>query len=460
MRKMLLLVLAIALVTTGAGAAHGGIPSAHPASSPHRRSPLLAAPTVTAHRVSGDSPFDPGACGSQIDVPNDHGYEIDPSFALSPKGLVAAWQQDGGLGIVAAHSVGGATWTQSVPPALSICQPGTNPSLRVFEPHVVVDGAGTTFLLTGEYGIVPSVAVSTSPDGGATWSQPTTFTGGGMISNPAISVDGADPHATAITWISHAPPDAVWFARTTDDGATWSTPVPIRLTPPGELVANASMATLPNGTMVLVTTDFPDGDLPTAYGLPAANAPGASRKVDALRSTDGGATWSETPIASLSPQGFGPHDPAVGPDGSAYALVSDLAGSERVWKLFRSIDGAVWSQAATIRLRDDVFPWPSIAISSDGTIGVLYDDHRNDVPGDDALTTDVWLTLSRDGGVTWSDLHLGGPFDWNTAIGNSNDANDYEQLHEIGNDFGAVFALGGPSATEGSTDIFYARISF
>jgi hypothetical protein len=37
---------------------------------------------------------------------------------------------------------------------------------------------------------------------------------------------------------------------------------------------------------------------------------------------------------------------------------------------------------------------------------------------------------------------------------------DYEELHAMGNDLGAVFALGAPAATEGPTDIFFARISF
>jgi hypothetical protein len=106
---------------------------------------------------------------------------------------------------------------------------------------------------------------------------------------------------------------------------------------------------------------------------------------------------------------------------------------------------------------------PDLAIAADGTIAVLYDE----VSTDQAETTDVWLTYSRDGGQTWSDLHLGGPFGLTAANGS---VGDYQELHAIGEDLGAVFVLGPctgptvtescPAATEGPTDIFFARISF
>jgi hypothetical protein len=246
----------------------------------------------------------------------------------------------------------------------------------------------------------------------------------------------------------------------------------MRLSPAGMLAANTSLVTLASGTLLAVTTDFSYSDLPTAFGLPSANVAGIPRTISAVRSTDNGATWSETPIASMGEQGLGPRDPAIGPDGSVYVLISDVDGVARVWKLFRSSDdGASWSQLASVPLPDDAFPsrgdqsTPNIAVAADGTIGVLYDDHRNDTPDDAALTTDVWLTYSRDGGQTWSDLHLGGPFDLNA----SGSVEDYQALQTLGNGFAAMFLLGPctqqptdscPEATDGPTDIFFARISF
>jgi hypothetical protein len=433
--------------------------------------PAHAAPSVTVNRVSDQSPFAAGACLSDVDAAlsplgfnNGHGFENTPSFAVTPQGLVAAWTQDGGsvdgLGIVTAHSSdGGSTWAQSVPPALSICQSGLD-ALRVGDPRVVVDGNGTTFLsaTAGEPDVRGTVMVSTSADGGATWSGPKTLNLLGLLGPndyPTMSADPLDPHAVAIVW-SEVFLAATWFARTTDDGATWSTPLPIRVTANTPESFN-SLVTLPNGTLVDV---FADGATTALLGAPVGGV-----VVGALRSTDHGSTWAETTIASLSAQGNAkePVDPVVWPDGKVYVLLSDVdSGSgARVWKLFRSPDGAAWSEVATLPLRDDAFLGQlaqHVAITSDGTIGVLYDDHRNDVEGDPELTTDVWLTYSSDGGSTWSDLHLGGPFDLNTVPNGY--VGDYEELHAVGADFGAVFALGAPAATEGPTDIFFARIPF
>ena len=373
-------------------------------------SQAAAQPSVTVTRVSASSPFDAGACLSDVDSglsgSSVRGSEAAPSFAVSPQGLVAAWRQDGGLGIVAARSGdGGASWAQTVPPALSVCENGGN-ALRVTDPRLAVDGAGTTLLSAVADSPDPrsAVTVSASPDGGRNWSRPQALNllgAQGPNQQPTISVDPADPRATAVVWASRAP-DAAWFSRTTDDGTTWSIARPIRTTPPGAL-GHDSLVTLPDGTLIDVTTD-------NALPAGAANGPdvaGFGLQIHALRSTDNGAKWSESTIADLptagssSDAGF-PTDPVVGPDGSAYVLFPDVENGTTTWRLFRSADGAEWSQAATVPLPADALV-PDLAIAADGTIGVLYDDHRNDAdPADQENTTDVWLTNSRDGGQTWS----------------------------------------------------------
>jgi len=422
-------------------------------------------PSVTVSRASGESPFPAGSCESDLDAPDGHGYEDDATFVVSPQGLVAAWIQDGspkenGLGIVAARSTdGGITWTRNVPPALSICEDGGN-TLRISDPRLVVSGAGTVFLST--VGGFPDprapVTISRSSDGGATWSEPKTISLlGAPNQQPTVSADPSDPAAVAIVWAGRAP-DATWFARTTDDGATWSVARPIRLTPPGA-IGHDSLITLPDGTLVDVTTD----NALLSGALDGPDVAGFGLQIHALRSVDGGASWSESTIVNLhtpgssSDVGF-PADPVVGPDGSANLLFPDRDGGTTIWKLFRSRDGASWSQWATVPLRDGAFI-PDLAITSDGTVGVLYD-----VTGGDGATTDVWLTSSRDGS-SWTDLHLGGPFDLAAA----GSVGGYQELHAIGNDFGAVFPLGPctgstatascPAATDGPTDIFFAEIA-
>ena len=57
---------------------------------------------------------------------------------------------------------------------------------------------------------------------------------------------------------------------------------------------------------------------------------------------------------------------------------------------------------------------PAVAVRPDGTIGVLYYDMRNDTADPATLLVDAWLTTSNDG-VTWSERHVAGPFDFNQA---------------------------------------------
>jgi hypothetical protein len=56
----------------------------------------------------------------------------------------------------------------------------------------------------------------------------------------------------------------------------------------------------------------------------------------------------------------------------------------------------------------------TLQVAGDGTVAVLYYDFRNNTaaPG---LPTDVWLTQSTDGGATWAEQHVTGPFDMKLA---------------------------------------------
>jgi hypothetical protein len=58
---------------------------------------------------------------------------------------------------------------------------------------------------------------------------------------------------------------------------------------------------------------------------------------------------------------------------------------------------------------------PSVAVDSHGTVGVTWYDLRNDKPGDDALTADVWFAHSDNRGASWSQTHVAGPTDLRTA---------------------------------------------
>jgi hypothetical protein len=91
---------------------------------------------------------------------------------------------------------------------------------------------------------------------------------------------------------------------------------------------------------------------------------------------------------------------------------------------------------------------------------VTWYDLRNDKPGDDALTADVWFAHSDNRGASWSQTHVAGPTDLRTApLAAHNHVGEYQGLAALrGRGFAAIFTLAAPQAKDGPTDIFFARI--
>lgn len=111
---------------------------------------------------------------------------------------------------------------------------------------------------------------------------------------------------------------------------------------------------------------------------------------------------------------FNPSDPSnpyttnVPGDGARYDEVA-LAYSDD--------GGRTWSAPARVNAPSGRSAFtPVVKVASDGTVGVLYYDFRNDKLGDAALSTDAWLTHSHDGGATWSETRVTPkPFDMRRA---------------------------------------------
>jgi hypothetical protein len=453
---------------------------------------------TTLKRLSGKSPFH--GCG----VPGDEqrGSEAEPHLAVDPRNprrLVATWQQDrfvedGGAlsNLVASSRDGGRTWRTVRLPGLSRCTRGKDE--RASDPWLSIGRDGTVYQSSLTFTVVPALTglagptalrVSRSRDGGRTFSRPTTVVDAGLYDDrEAVTADPLRRGNAYVVWVRRLGRlgefGSEYFSRTTDGGRSFSAPRSITALQPG--TPSLVDARLPDPTLLEV---LPDGTLLNVY-LEANPSPFLGLAPTpwvmwAQRSRDRGRSWSEpVRIADIDTPGA-PHDPdsgaevrafnvigtAVAEDGTAYVVWNEI-GSARSARILisRSRDaGRTWSRPGTVaRLGSQAF-LPNVAVMPDGTVGVTFDDFRNDRPGDGRLSTDVWFRHSHDGGRSWRERHLAGPFDMLTASRTSSTAiagrfvGDYQGLVALPGGFGAVFAQARPAARVGPSDVFYARVA-
>jgi hypothetical protein len=208
------------------------------------------------------------------------------------------------------------------------------------------------------------------------------------------------------------------ISRTTNGGATWSRPVPMRQS--NTYFQGNQIAVGPDGTLYNVAANLFTGAVSTEQTVYMA----------VMRSRDAGRTWSApTKIAPIrTAQLFVPDDNfpiraedylpdiAVDPNnGAVYVVWSDGLGTpiDKVVMAKSTDGGRHWSGPTMVATGGPSVQSynHSIEVTDDGTVVLTYYDDRNNVLGDGVATTDVWRH-SHNGGRTWEpEQHLYGPFD-------------------------------------------------
>ena len=455
--------------------------------------PLGAQPDALRMRVTGASPFSADCDSAPVSGVAFTGAEVEPYVALDPQNpshLIGVWQQDrwsdgGARGLLAAYSFdAGATWTWSQA-ALSRCTGGNAANggdfARASDPWVAIGPDGIAYQIaiafTGDTfasGSSSAVLASRSIDGGNTWSPPATVirdSAAPFNDKESITADPLAPGIAYATWdrlepSGHGPS---WFSRTTNGGETWEPARPI-YDPGGrnQTLNNQIVVSAPAGGAITVFDIF------TEFDVDPNNA--ITTHLALVQSTDRGVTWSgPTVISSL--RAVGTRDPqnfarelrdganiaqfASGPSGVLVGVWQDsrFSGGARDGIAFsRSADqGRTWSAPVQINRVPGVAAFlPAISFRSDGAIGVLYDDMRNDTADASTLLVDTWLATSQDG-VTWAERHVLGPFDFNLAPVAEGGlfVGDYQGLASGGGEFVAFLAQTNPVPSN-RTDIFAA----
>jgi len=429
----------------------------------------------------------PEGCGGMRVWP---GGDFEPHAVADPadpSAMAVAWIEGTGVTIVVASTRdGGRTWSQARVPGLHCT--GDEASAATGDPWLAYGPDGMLYLTAGSVTGArdpagtsrrAKVIASRSLDGGRTWSSATVVEDDTDFNDKmAITADPAQPGHAWIVWTKgRQGPDYVAgdvrITETRDGGRTWSPGrVIVETNPdPQRYPWGATLRVLPGGELLVATMVWQPAGI-SELPLPERG----NFNAVAVRSTDGGATWSvpvniaDVPAATVTDPEDGKKVRAnqgvsleVAPDGTAYTAWWEKApdGPARVM-LARSDDGgATWSQAAVVGSPRQAAFLPALAVHDNGTVGVTYYALENDVPGDSALPTRLWFAHSHDRGATWDDAQVVGPFDYRSAqeISGGFFLGDYFGLVPTPRGFLSVPALAAPLAREGPSDVFAARVT-
>lgn len=231
-----------------------------------------------------------------------------------------------------------------------------------------------------------------------------------------------------------------------------------------------SFNNIANGDNAILVSRSADGGRTWSVATTLRRDAGAPALLRVMRSADKGATWS-APVTISDLQTVGTSDPDTGTgirDASAIAAIAVGANAvlATTWQdsrfaqgaydgiaFSKSIDGgSTWSAPIRINGNPAVFALvPSVAIASDGTIGVAYYDFRCNTPDPATLLTDYWLATSSDG-ITWSERRIAGPFDYAKAplVGDRYFLGDYTGMTSAGTSFVTVFGRANDDASNRS----------
>jgi hypothetical protein len=249
-----------------------------------------------------------------------------------------------------------------------------------------------TFMASG------GIYFTRSPDAGTTWLIPITVSNMVPAIVPKIVVDAFD--TIYVTW-HHTVNDYggyFYLSRSTDNGATWSNPVPIHSSVYGVLFRpqNCSLI-VQGGTLLFAWVGQPQGGFP---------------EVMVTRSTDSGVTWSDpVRVDDAVDHTVGETvDLTVAADGVIYAAWGDdrlFGGGHELTYVNRSTDGGQsWSPGVRVDDAGDCVENSTsgaVIVDDQNRLHVVLVDGRNYCEEPFYFGwTDIFSTYSTDGGLTWS----------------------------------------------------------
>lgn len=323
-------------------------------------------------------------------------------------------------------------------------------------------------------GSVTSVLVSRSTDSGLTWSAPTTLVrelSNVFHDKETITADPTDSRFVYAIWdrISSDNFGPTWFSRTVDGGQSWETARPIFDPGQNNQTIGNLIAVSPDGTLVNIFTRIDaaaNGGSSANLDVIRSTDKGASWSTP-IRIA------SQLTVGTVDPEtGLRVRDgglvpsAAVAPNGDIHVVWQDSRFSGGVRDGIahsKSLDGGLtWSAPVRVNSSAAVAAFlPAISVLADGTIGVTYHDFRSNTSDSSTLLASLWLSQSTDT-QTWSESQVAGPFDlsqaplatWGPTTGYF--LGDYQGLANSGSVFVPFYSRSGTGGSTNRTDIFAA----
>jgi hypothetical protein len=339
-----------------------------------------------------------------------HETAVEPADAAWGSTVVATFQvgrfAKGGasnIGFAVSYD-SGRTWRRGLLPGVTAESSPAGPETAASDPTVAYDDAHRVWLigtLTLEQG-GSRVMVSHSSDG-LHWSLPVTAASGPSLDKDWLACDNgpSSAHRGRCYALYTDDDQSTTVSQSSDDGgATWSSPV--RAT--GMLVGTQP-AVLPNGTLVTVAGAYAGEDALTG-------------SIEALRSTDGGATFTRVTVSTFSSANNSPMRAislpslALDGDGKIYVTWADCrfrqacAANDIV--LSSSTDGISWTTptrvpvAPTSSTLDAMIPGLGADPVHAEHLGLVYAYFTPGSCAKGACTLGIAFVQSPDGGASWS----------------------------------------------------------
>ncbi|HNO77471.1 MAG TPA: sialidase family protein [Phycisphaerae bacterium] len=361
----------------------------------------------------------------------DTGNDYEPKLATDGAGnWMAVWSSADDLGgtigtdsdILYTRSIdNGTTWSAPAPLNSRADVDITDD----FDVQVTTDGAGNWIAvweasdpMDGTIGFDFDILYSRSTDAGLTWTaqaplNSSAFADSGHDYNPQLTTDGAG--LWIALWGSSENlggtigfDDDILYARSTDDGATWSTPSPLNINADTDLEddGNVQLATDGAGNWIAVWDSEDD----------LGGSTGVDRDILVSKSTDGGITWTApSPLNSNAAADTGSdRDPHLTTDSAGnwiavWTSENDLdgtIGTDADIHYSRSTDaGATWTDPAPLNANAHADSGGDyrVQLTTDGAGNwVAVWESGDDLGGTIGTDFDVIYSRSTNDGVTWT----------------------------------------------------------